>query len=168
MVKKANVKFAEHVFYEEPLFVYPLFFYGNKFLIMEEQFYIYRRNIKGTMCAGMKEYRTLLQHPDVQLQVWEFMKKTPFMKEYKEEIAFYFFHSYLNETLHFAANRKMQILLEDYEVLKNTIRMELGKSVSNKYFVYFPEQRELAEMLKKEITQKELDEYIVGIFEKKY
>lgn len=162
MVQEAGVKFAEHVVYEEPLFVYPLFFYGKKFVLMEEQFYIYRRNLNGTMCADMKEYHTLLQHSDVQLKVWEFMKQTSFMEEYREEIAFYFFHSYLYETLHFAANRNMQILIEDFEVLKNTIKRELGEPVRNEYFVNFPEQRKLADILTTELGQKELDVYIAS------
>ena len=30
LIERAKVKFAEHVAYEEPLFVYPLYFYGTK------------------------------------------------------------------------------------------------------------------------------------------
>ena len=82
LVERAGVRYAEHVIYEEPLFVYPLLFYGNRFEIMAEAFYCYRQNEVGTMRLDMRQMTTLQMHADVQLAVWHFMKQTPFFREY--------------------------------------------------------------------------------------
>ena len=76
-MEKAGVHYAEHVIYEEPLFVYPLLFYGNRFEIMAEAFYCYRQNETGTMRRDMRQMETLQMHADVQFEVWHFMKQTP-------------------------------------------------------------------------------------------
>lgn len=78
LVERAGVRYAEHVIYEEPLFVYPLLFYGSRFEIMAEAFYCYRQNEVGTMRRDMRQMTTLQMHADVQLAVWHFMKQTPF------------------------------------------------------------------------------------------
>ena len=75
--------------YEEPLFVYPLLFYGKTFVITDEVFYFYRQNNSGTMRSDMKQLETLKMHMDVQLTVWHFMEQTPFFTEFYEEIKLY-------------------------------------------------------------------------------
>ena len=45
LIQQAGVKYAEHVIYEEPLFVYPLLFYGTTFALMKEPFYYYRHQL---------------------------------------------------------------------------------------------------------------------------
>ena len=93
LLKEANVAYAEHVIYEEPLFVYPLLFYAKKIVITNDIFYYYRQNDAGTMRNDMKQEETLRMHATVQLAVWNFMKQTPFFAEYYEEIKLYFLHT---------------------------------------------------------------------------
>ena len=114
LVRRAGVKYAERVVYEEPLFVYPLLFYGKRFAVMSEPFYYYRQNEAGTMQRDMKRKDTLLMHADVQYQVWDFMKRTEFFREYYEEIKLYFLHTYFYETIYFAALRGLALQMEDY------------------------------------------------------
>lgn len=49
-IEKAGARYAEHVIYEEPLFVYPLLFYADRFEIMPEAFIITGRT-KAVRCA---------------------------------------------------------------------------------------------------------------------
>lgn len=163
LVQQAGVKYAEHVIYEEPLFVYPLLFYAERFVILSEQFYYYRQNFQGTMHADMKAQESLMQHADVQMQTWNFMKQTDFFEAYYEEIAFYFFHTYFYETLYFAGRRGMTFALSHYKKLCEGICKELPCPVENTYFSQFPAQRALAQMMQLDITQEQLQQYIEEI-----
>lgn len=78
LLKKAHTSYAEHVIYEEPLFVYPLLYFADKIVILNDAYYYYRQNDAGTMRNDMKQEETLKMHADVQLAVWNFMKETPF------------------------------------------------------------------------------------------
>lgn len=163
LVEKAGVSYAEHVIYEEPLFVYPLLFYAERVVILADQLYNYRQNFTGTMHSDMKAQESLMQHADVQLQTWNFMKDTPFFESFYEEIKFYFFHTYFYETLFFAGRRKMKLRLEYYETLREGVERELGIPVESIYFERFPVQGELAERMQGDMTQEELERYIEKI-----
>ena len=94
LIKKAKSVFAENVIYEEPLFVYPLFFYCSKVLILDRPYYYYRQNNSGTMRNDMKEKNTLFEHPFVQRQILETIKQTEYFTRFYEEIKLYFLHTY--------------------------------------------------------------------------
>lgn len=90
LLNEAHTAYAEHVIYEEPLFVYPLLYFANKIVILNDAYYYYRQNDSGTMRNDMRQEETLKMHADVQLAVWNFMKKTPFFKEYYDESNYIF------------------------------------------------------------------------------
>lgn len=163
LVETAGVSYAEHVIYEEPLFVYPLLFYAERIVIIAEQFYNYRQNFKGTMHSDMKAQESLMQHASVQMQTWNFMKCTPFFERFYEEIKFYFFHTYFYETLFFAGRRHMKLKLEYYQTLCEGVRKELEIPVESIYFECFPVQGELAERMSGNMTQEELEQYLEKI-----
>jgi glycosyltransferase involved in cell wall biosynthesis len=143
LIEEAKSRYAEHVIYEEPLFVYPLLFYGNRFEIMEEPFYFYRQNDAGTMRHDMKQLETLRMHAAVQLAVWNFMKRTPFFQDYYEEIKLYFLHTYFYETLLFGVQRGFGISLELYQELRNVIAQEVPDMAQSVYEKMIPKQMEL-------------------------
>jgi glycosyltransferase involved in cell wall biosynthesis len=143
LIVDAGVSYAEHVIYEEPLFVYPLLYYGNRFEIMSDALYFYRQNEAGTMRKDMTDMNTLLMHADVQLAVWEFMKRTPYFKDYYEEIKLYFLHTYLYETMLFGVQRGFGISLELYRRLKATATAEVPDIASSPYEHMIPKQIKL-------------------------
>lgn len=59
LIELANVSYAEHTIYEEPLFVYPLLFYAKKIIILDNVLYFYRQNNIGTMRHDMEQENTL-------------------------------------------------------------------------------------------------------------
>lgn len=143
LVESVGVRYAEHVIYEEPLFVYPLLFYGKRFEIMKESFYCYRQNDSGTMRQDMKQMSTLMMHANVQLAVWNFMKQTPFFDEYYEEIKLYFLHTYFYETLLFAEQRGFKVSASLYEELKDTVKREVSDYQESEYAEMIPKQMAL-------------------------
>lgn len=143
LIEKAKSRYAEHVIYEEPLFVYPLLFYADKFVILPEAYYFYRQNEGGTMRSDMKERKTLEMHAQVQLAVWNFMKQTPFFAEYYEEIKLYFLHTYFYETLLFGVQRGFGISLELYHRLRECVEREVKDYDHSSYESLIPKQMEL-------------------------
>ena len=158
--RRAGVRYAEHVIYEEPLFVYPLLFYGNRFEIMAEAFYCYRQNEAGTMRRDMRQMTTLQMHADVQLAVWHFMKQTPFFREYYEEIKLYFLHTYFYETLLFAVQRGFEVPYSMYETLRDTVKAEVADYRESPYAAMIPRQMELYRIEEKLTDENRLNEYI--------
>lgn len=146
LVEEAGVKFAEHVMYEEPLFVYPLLFYAKKFVVTEEAYYMYRQNDAGTMRKDMKVMDTLRMHADVQKMVWDFMKQTEFFTLYYEEIKLYFLHTYFYETIYFAKQRGFAVSMELYLKLKETVCKEVPDYQDSIYENIIPMQMELYRM----------------------
>ena len=105
LIDCANVRYAEGVAYEEPMFTYPMKFYVNKVAVTETKLYYYRYNEKGTMLSYMNNPSTMVQHLQVQLNVYLTMLQSDFFNEYKDEIDLYFIHSFYAETFYFMAGR---------------------------------------------------------------
>lgn len=98
LIELANVSYAEHTIYEEPLFVYPLLFYANKIIILDNVLYFYRQNNTGTMRHDMEQENTLKMHANVQLAVWNFMKRTPFsVNTMKKSNYIFFIHIFMKQ-----------------------------------------------------------------------
>ena len=148
LIARAGVKYAEHVIYEEPLFVYPLLFFGKRFEIVPDVFYYYRQNLTGTMRSVMKQLETLKMHAQVQLDVWNFMKTTEFWQDYYEEIKLYFLHTYLYETLLFAAQREFSLPESFIRELTDTVKSEVSDYTSSQYAELIPKQMELYHQVK--------------------
>lgn len=153
LVEAAGVRYAEYVIYEEPLFVYPLLFYGSRFEIMGEPYYCYRQNNSGTMRHDMKQQKTIKMHAAVQLAVWNFMKQTPFFEDYYEEIKLYFLHTYFYESIYFAAQRGMEFSMDLYRELRDTVRQEVKDYQESPYEKIIPRQMELYRLQDDESTE---------------
>lgn len=160
MLIKAGVQYAEHVIYEEPLFVYPLLFYGTKFVMISDSLYIYRQNSMGTMRNDMKAKDTLLQHAKVQQMVWEFMKKTPFFERFYEEIKLYFLHTYLYETMDFAKKREIEVDLSYIAPLIEYVKVHVKEYDKSLYSSVVPMQMKLYQQIESGITKQWLEDYI--------
>lgn len=163
LVKQAGVKFAEHVIYEEPLFVYPLLYYGQKYTIMHENLYVYRQNEFGTMHKDMMEVNTILEHAKVQLDVWNFMKRTCFFRTFYEEIKLYFLHTYFYETLYFAKSRGLSISMKQYKQIEKTVLEQVPDLVYSVYESVIPQQMKLYQLVQNGMTEEKLAQYIESI-----
>lgn len=160
MIQEAKVAYAEHVIYEEPLFVYPLLFYANRIVILNDIYYYYRQNNAGTMRNDMKQKETLQMHAKVQLAVWKFMKQTKFFKEYYEELKMYFLHTYLYETIYFGKLRGFSIPFSLYLELEKIVTNEIADYQFSPYQNLIPIQMELYKQIENGVTEEWLNDYI--------
>ena len=121
LVRKASAKFAEHVVYEEPLFVYPCFLYINRLAFLNEALYIYRFRPNSTVTSKLGVH--LLDHPNVQLQLLEYcLSKPDIFHMYRNVICVYFLWSFYCETLCFAyENNNSVIPLSYYKDMQTII-----------------------------------------------
>lgn len=160
LIVQSGVQFAEHVVYEEPLFVYPLLYYGKRFAVIPDRLYIYRQNDSGTMHQHMKRTDTLQDHASVQYQVWKKMRETEFFVEFYEEIKMYFLHTFFYETLYFARMRKLEIPMEQYRYLEETALKEVPDLDCSGYEKLIPCQMKLYRLAKQGMTEEALREYM--------
>ena len=163
VIVKAGAVFAEKVIYEEPLFVYPLFFHCEKVLILDKPYYYYRQNNSGTMRSDMEKKNTLFEHPLVQKQVLETMKKTEFFTRFYENIKLYFLHTYLYETLIFAKKRGLKIEFEEFLPLAQFALGEYEDMDSSIYSKYIPKQMELYRLIKAGLTKENYERYFSSL-----
>ena len=165
LVKKVGAKYAEHLIYEEVLFVYPLLLYAKCFFLLEEQLYFYRQNPVGTMYATMKEASTLMHHGQVQLQLLHFMQNTPYFESYKDEIQLNFIHSYLVETLYFSARRHIPIDMDTFASMRETIIAEIGLPSQSNWIKKYPLKKKFLELIESDITEEQLNQCIRSLVE---
>lgn len=163
MVVDMGVQYAEHVIYEEPLFVYPLLFAANRLVVMSDRLYMYRQNLSGTMRKDMNAKHTLLQHAQVQFLTWEFMKNTEYFERFYEEIKLYFLHTYLFEILDFAKQREMILDYELYEPLTRVALQEVPDLCDTPYSRIVKKQLELYGMICEGINEERYLEYVKTI-----
>lgn len=159
LVQKTGVKFAEKVIYEEPLFVYPLFFEFKKAIRTKKAYYYYRQNNSGTMHSDMEEKNTVFQHSLVQLMTLEFMKNSHNFKEFREEIKLYFLHTYLYETLLFAKRRGIKINFYEFEPLIKRAFSEFKDINVSIYEKIIPKQMSLYKLVSDGITFEDFENY---------
>ncbi len=132
LVRKCASSYAENAIYEEPKFVYPLFLYANKILLLDEDYYEYRWHADSTMTSQLG--RRLLDHPRVQLELLEdLLGRSEEYNKYRDEIEYYFLKSFYIETLVFAyANRGF--IPPDYMAYMQTVCKKFFPNASdNKY-----------------------------------
>lgn len=137
LLEKSDVRFAEGVSYEEPLFTYPLNFYANSISVSDIPLYYYRFNVDGTTVKHMKQIQSILEHMGVQLETYEFMKQTVFYDDFKDEIDLYFLQSFFVEGFYFLKNRGLFMPVEYFRFCVEKVLEEVPTYKENKYWENF-------------------------------
>lgn len=149
--------FPEHVIYEEPLFVYPLFFYATRIEILPEYLYNYYIHANSTVTEYALQHRG--DHPAVQFLLLSWLKKhTDIFSKYYEEITFYIVWSAFIETLVFTKNDpESDTAYPFYEYIRSILIAEFPDYSKNHYirslgyaeiFAYLEQPIETQEALK--------------------
>ena len=123
IIRKCGAAFLQGVAYEEPSFVYPLFFYVNKIYLLDAELYFYRMHDSSTMSSYITKPGKLYDHPRVQLFTYKQMQNnTEVYSLYKEEIDFYFLFAFYVETLYFSKMGNLYLGYDFFLLMQNTIR----------------------------------------------
>jgi glycosyltransferase involved in cell wall biosynthesis len=133
LLDRAQVRFAEKLCYEEPLFTYPLKFYADRVGVVELPLYFYRLNEKGTTVETMKDPSSIIEHLEVQQRVYDQVRQLPCYPEYKDEIDLYYMHSFFVEPFYFLGARGISMPIDLCRSMGQQLRRELPDFWSNPY-----------------------------------
>lgn len=131
-----GIHFAEGRFFEEPLFVYPTFFYANSIVFARRCFYHLGERPDHTMSSAA--HTNLMDHPAVQLELLSFLKAKGFLSLYHDEIEDYFLWTYFMETVLNAGVVKDSLSLGTFHELQETCRSEFPQHAGNPYLLEHP------------------------------
>ena len=131
--KSVGSLFPEHMIYEEPLFVYPMFLYAGRVEILPDYFYNYYIHPNSTVTNTAYHHRG--DHPAVQLMLLDWLKKdVDCFSKFRDEIMFYIIWSSFIETLNFTKNDpKSDTAYQFYEYIRAILVAEFPDYSKNRY-----------------------------------
>lgn len=135
-LKEADVRFAEGVAYEEPLFTYPLKFLVNRVALVEGDFYFYRKNDEGTTLKYMSNPSTILDHLKVQWQLFDYIRGLPDYDSFREESELHFLHAFFAEPFYFLSLRGMIMPVSLFRYMCRMVKMVLPGFRDNIYVLH--------------------------------
>ncbi|PXV90132.1 glycosyltransferase involved in cell wall biosynthesis [Lachnotalea glycerini] len=115
-----NVSFPSHCVLEEPLFVYPLYFYTKRFYVLEERLYYYRYNPFGTMQHTLNQTNKWLDHIKVHLLLFEELEKRGLITQFHDEIELYYLWNLYIETIGFIFRHTNHFPMDLYEYIRES------------------------------------------------
>jgi len=153
IINRAGVNFAEGVSYEEPLFTYPLKFFVDKVAVTEVPLYYYIYNEQGTTANYMSKPSKILEHLQVQQQVYEFMRNIPQYSVYKEEIELYIIHTFYVETFYFMKYRGYGVAAGLFRYMCKWLIETIPESIHNPYFddISLKEEKKLVSLINTDV-----------------
>lgn len=145
-LEQINVFFPSHCVLEEPLFVYPLYFYTKRFYVLEERLYYYRYNPTGTMIGTLSNVNKWLDHVKVHLLLFEELTKRNLLEKYHDEIELYFLWNLYIETIGFIFRHTNNFPMDLYIYLRDCT-MACFPNYQNNPYVNSQEYKNLKDAL---------------------
>ncbi len=136
LILNNQLRFAAGRYYEEPLFVYPVWFYATRILFARRDFYHLGSNEQGTMVSKAASH--LMDHPSVQLELLSFLKSRSFLPGFHDEIEEYFLWTYYLETIVNASISPDYFTLDDFRDLCKVCKREFPEWEENPYLKELP------------------------------
>ena len=135
IIQSSGARFAEKKIYEEPLFVYPQFFYVRRVALLDEDFYC--RLYHGDNATFTMNKEMQIQHSQVQYELLTFLKDHPWVTAaYRNEIGYYFLWTYFFETVINAGRTGTTVLTKTYfEKMQQICRSEFPDWRENPYVI---------------------------------
>lgn len=133
-----NVSFPNHCVLEEPLFVYPLYFYTERFYISEERLYYYRYNPTDTTIGTLKHSSKWLDHIKVHLLLFDELSNRRLLNRFHDEIELYFLWNLYIETIGFIFRHTNNFPLDLYNCLRECT-LNCFPNYQNNIYVNTPE-----------------------------
>ena len=119
-VKKVDTAFAENLIYEEPLFVYPMYFYAQKIGVTDEVMYYLRLHNSSTMHS--EALKRLRDNPKVQFMLMKDLIGRKLLEEFYYEIESYFLENYYLITLYNIFTEECGLTIDEFKNIQNVIR----------------------------------------------
>ena len=148
LIRKTGSAFAEHhLLYEEPPFVYPLFFHAGRILMMEHPMFTTFGRPDSATCTAKPEM--IPEHTVCQLAVLSYFTDYPdLLNTYRNEIAFYFLWSFFYETVVFARLSRYRLPDDVLAGMRETCRRTFPDWRNNPYMrTLNPDEQRVMDMI---------------------
>lgn len=159
LIREHNLRFAEGVLLEEPLFTLPLYFYVRKFSILGERLYNYYQNPKGTCRNLFFDEEHIYDNVRVQYELLTDLERRGLLDRFHDEIEAriadcYYYQSVANL---FAIDRPvdMKVINE----MAATMRAYFPDIRHNPYLGTYPVMRDNIDMLFTELSDDNFPEF---------
>lgn len=162
-VKECSVKFAEHVAYEEPLFVYPTKFHVKRQVFFKECLHYCYQNPEGTTKSLIFEESHKIDHQIVQLELQKDLVLRGLLEDYAEIIEYNFTKCYFVEGLLFTSGRGFIIDLEMIHTMQEKMKLYAKNIANNPYINEIPLYREMTKFVTIIIDELNIEEFNIQI-----
>ncbi len=132
LIKQVGSRFPEHRVYEEPLFVYPLYFYAKRLMILSKGLYLGRAHEESSTNTLLPS--RLIDHPVVQFALHDFLEQKGLTRDYSDEIAFYILWTAFGETIVNASRDSRFFTCQDFLLLQKECQRRFPSWQENPYF----------------------------------
>lgn len=133
MIKDNNIRFVEHLIFEEPSFVLPARLYAKRYYFFNEALYIYYSSPGSTLRGDWSDRRwdnakvwLYIMHELIERGVWE---------KYHDDIEFTFAHWYLGLTLRVWHQKGYVIGVSDLQQMQDTVLDVFPGILQNRYLI---------------------------------
>lgn len=133
LIKEHNIRFVEHLIFEEPSFVVPTRLYAHKWYFLNEVLYIYYLSPGSSMRSDLSDRKW--DNPKVWLHLLQELKERKALNKYFKEIEYMFVHWYMILTLQMWTRRGYTIEVSDLQQLQDTVLHFFPRAVQNSYLI---------------------------------
>ena len=131
LIKEHNIRFAEHLIFEEPSFVLPIRLYAHKWYFLNEVLYIYYMSPGSTMRSDWIDRKW--DNPKVWVHILQELKERGALDRYYEEIEFLFIHWYMMLSLRMWIRSEYTVGVSELQQLQDTVLDSFPTILQNKY-----------------------------------
>lgn len=131
LIKEHNIRFAQHVIFEEPSFMLPVRLYERRHYFLNEELYICFLSAGSTMRSDWGEHKW--DNPKVWMHLINELKERELLNKYHDEIEYLFVAGYLQLTLRMLVQRGYEIQTDELKELQETVLKNFPHVNQNKY-----------------------------------
>lgn len=132
MLKEHNIRYAEHVVWEEPAFTYMVRFYEKKHYYLHEILHYCFLHSDSTTKSGFekRKFDNMITHETLLNDI----VSRGFLDCYRKEVEFIFWHWYFHSSLLFAAQRQIFYTNEEFVKMQEVTARVVPNIKENPYF----------------------------------
>lgn len=133
LIREHNIRFAEHLIFEEPSFVVPLKLYVRRWFFLNEMLYIYYMSQGSSMRSDWFDRKW--DNTEVWMHLLQELKERGALNRYYTEIEYLFVHWYMMLSLQMWSQREYMAEVSDLQRLQSTVLASFPTVLQNKYLV---------------------------------
>lgn len=133
LIKENEIRFAEHLIFEEPSFVVPVRLYAHKWHFLDEVLYICYLSPGSTSRSNWSDRKW--DNAKVWLYIIEDLRERGVLETYHDEMEYLFAHWYLGLTLKSWGQKGYTVEVSELRQMQDTVSELFPLILQNKYLV---------------------------------